>query len=206
MQFSNDDIACWRPDDLAEAVWDALLHRLWHATSIAGLRAILDDGCIRAVEENVGTKYRVAPLMLARGCVSLFDFGPTAGPAWLLQSQYRNWGGWLSRQYEDKAMVWLELDRDLTAEAVIPAGKVREIAAANRGEQVIPGIEAGHQGPVPLVALRGALIFYSREGFEHRAAVDANTLARAEELGDLHWKPNPLIEVLLNARNRDGRT
>lgn len=38
-------------------------------------------------------------------------------------------------------MIWLELDRDLTANAVIPAGKVREIAAANRREQVIPGIE-----------------------------------------------------------------
>ena len=96
MQVSKNDIACWRPDDLAEAVWDALVHRLWHATSIAGLRAILSDGCIRVVEENVGTKYRVAPLMLARGWVSLFDFGPTAGPAWLLRAQYRNWAGWLS--------------------------------------------------------------------------------------------------------------
>ena len=142
MKVSKDDIACWRPNDLAKAVWDVLVHRLWHATSIVGLRAILEDGCIRAVEENVGTKYRVAPLMLARGCVSLFDFGPTAGPAWLLQAQYRNWGGWLSGQYEDKAMIWLELDRDLTADAVIPAGKVRKIAAANPGENVIPGIEA----------------------------------------------------------------
>ena len=204
MKVSKDGIACWRPEDLAEAVWDALVHRLWHATSIAGLRAILDDGCIRAVEENVGTKYRVAPLMLARGWVSLFDFGPTAGPACLLQKQYRNWSDWLCGRYEDKAMIWLELDRKLTAEAVIPAGEVRKIAAANCGEKVIPGIEAGHRGPVPLAALRGALIFYSREGFEHRAAVDANTLARAEELGDLHWKTDPLIEAILNGRNRDA--
>ena len=123
MQVSKNDIACWRPDDLAEAVWDALVHRLWHATSIAGLRAILSDGCIRVVEENVGTKYRVAPLMLARGWVSLFDFGPTAGPAWLLRAQYRNWAGWLSGEYDDKAMIWLELDRDLTADKVIPAVK-----------------------------------------------------------------------------------
>ena len=54
-----------------------------------------------------------------------------------------------------------------------------------------------------LAALRSALIFYSREGFEHHAAIDANTLARVEELGDLHWKPNPLIEAIRNARNRD---
>ena len=204
MQAHNDDIASWRPDDLAEAVWEALVHRLWHATSIEGLRAILNDGCIRAVEENVGPKYRVAPLMLARGWVSLFDFGPTAGPAWLIQAQYENWGGWLSGQYEDKAMVWLELDRDLTADTVVPAAEVRKMAAANRGANVIPGVEAGHQGPVPLAALRGALKFYFREGFEHHAAVDANTLARAEELGDLHWKPNPLIEAFRNARDRDA--
>ena len=204
MQGPKDDIASWRPDGLAEAVWDALVHRLWHATSIAGLGAILNDGCIRAVEENVGTKYRVAPLMLARGWVSLFDFGPTAGPAWLLQTQYENWGGWLSGQSEDKAMIWLELDRDLSVESVIPACEVRKIAEANPGENIIPGVEAGHRGPVALAALRGALIFYSREGFEHHAAVDAKTLARAEELGDLHWKPNPLIEAILNSRNRNA--
>ncbi|MCY4498932.1 MAG: hypothetical protein OXC14_16825 [Rhodospirillaceae bacterium] len=174
MQAQKDDTASWRPHGLAEAVWDALVHRLWHATSIEGLRAILNDGCIRAVKENVGTKYRVAPLMLARGCVSLFDFGPTAGSAWLLRAQYRNWGGYLCGQYEDKAMIWLELDRDLFTDRLIPAGEVRKIAAANRGENVIPGIEAGHRGPVPLATLRAALIFYSREGFEHHAAVDAN--------------------------------
>ena len=202
MLVPKDDIASWRPDGLPEVVWNALVHRLWHATSIEGLSAILNDGCIRAVEENVGTKYRVAPLMLARGWVSLFDFGPTAGPAWLLQAQYRNWGGWLGGQYEDKAMIWLELDRDLTADKVIPAGKVREMASSNRGHNVIPGVEAGHQGPVALAVIRSALIFYSPEEFEHHAAVDADTVARAEELGNLHWKPDPYIEAIRNARNR----
>ena len=202
MQVPNRDIASWRPDELAEPVWDALMHRLWHATSIQGLRAILNEGCIRVVEENVGTKYRVASLMHARGCVSLFDFGPTAGPACLLQAQYRNWGGWLSGEYDDKAMIWLELDRDLAAGNVIPAGEVRQIAKANPCKQVIPGVEAGHRGPVPLSSLRSALIFYSREEFERHATVDAKTLARAEELGDLHWTPHPYIEILRNARNR----
>ena len=169
MRIPGDDISSWRPDDLAEAVWEALVHHLWHATSIQGLRAILKDGCIRVVEENVGAKYRVAPLMLARGCVSLFDFGPTAGPAWLLQAQYRNWGGWLFGHYDDRAMIWLELDRELTADRVIPAGEVRRI----------------------LTSLCGALIFYAGEEFEHHRTVDANLLARAEGLGNLHWRPNP---------------
>ena len=202
MQAPKDDIASWRPNDLSQAVWDALVHGLWHATSIPGLRAILSDGCIRPIKENIGRKYRVAPLMLARNCVSLFDFGPTAGPAWLVQEQYRNWGGWLCGKYEDKAMIWLQLDRELTVDKVIPAGKVRTIAQANRSEQVIPGVEAGHRGPVPLTALRKALIFYSQEGFERHDAVDTNTLARAEELGEQHWKPNPYIEALWKARNR----
>ena len=142
----------------------------------------------------------VAPLMLARGCVSLFDFGPTVGPAWLLQAQYRNWGGWLSGHYDDKAMIWLELDRGLTADRVIPAGEVRRIAKANPTEQVIPGVEAGHCGPVPLTSLRGALLFYAREKFEHHRTVDAKLFARAEELGNLHWRPNPYIERLRNRR------
>ena len=132
--------------------------------------------------------------------MSLFDFGPTAGPEWLLRAQYGKWGGWLSGEYEEKAMIWLELDPHLTADNVIPAGKVREIAKANPTEKVIPGIEAGHRGPVPLSALKSALIFYSRERFEQHAAVDANTLARAAERGDLHWKPDPYIEAMRNAR------
>ena len=200
MRTLGDDISSWRPDDLTEAVWEALVHRLWHATSIQGLRAILNDGYIRVVEENVGAKYRIAPLMLARGCVSLFDFGPTVGPAWLLQAQYRNWGGWLSGHYDDKAMIWLELDRGLTADRVIPAREVRRIAKANPTEQVIPGVEAGHCGPVPLTSLRGALLFYAREKFEHHRTVDAKLFARAEELGNLHWRPNPYIERLRNRR------
>ena len=143
--------------------------------------------------------------MLAQGWVSLFDFGPTAGPTWLLRAQYRNWGCWLSGQYEDKAMIWLELDRDLTAHAVIPAGEVRKMAEDNRGANDIPSVEAGHRGPVPIAALGGALIFYSRDGFEHHAAVDANTLSRAEELGDQYRRPDPLVEAIRNARKRDTR-
>ena len=100
-------------------------------------------------------------------------------------------------------MIWLELDRDLTADNVIPAGEVRQIAKANPSEQVIPGVEAGHHGPVPLSSLRGALIFYSHEEFERHAAVDAKTLARAKELGDLNWTPDPYVETLRNTRNRD---
>ena len=202
MQPPNDNIASWRPDDLSEDVWEALVHRLWHATTISGLRSILNEGYIRVVEENVGTKYLVAPLVLARGWVSLFDFGPTAGPEWLLRAQYGNWSGWLYGDYEDKAMIWLELDQHLTADNVVPAGRVREIAVANPTENVIPGVEAGHRGPVPLAALKSALVFYSRERFEHHVAVDANTLARAVELGDRHWKPDPCIEAIRNARMR----
>ena len=200
MRIPGDEISSWRPDDLAETVWEALVLRLWHATSIQGLRAILNDGCIRVVEENMGARYRVASLMFARGCVILFDFGPTAGPAWLLQAQYRNWGGWLSGHYDDRAMFWLELDRELTADRVIPAGEVRRIAKANPTEQGIPGVEAGHFGPVPLTSLRGALIFCAGQEFEHHRTVDAKRLARAEELGNLHWRPNPYIERLRNRR------
>ena len=199
----NPDIFAWRPTDLNEAVWEALVHRLWHATTIPGLKGILDDGCIRVITENVGSKYRVAPLMHSCGCVSLFDFGPTAGPAWLLQAQYRNWAGWLTGEYGDRAMIWLELDRDLTAANVIPAGRVRELHQAQLSAKVISGVEAGHRGSVPLGSIRGALVFYSRTGFERHDNVNEGLLARAEQLGDLHWVPNTYIEAWKRARNRN---
>ena len=149
-----------------------------------------------------GSKYRVAPLMHSCGCVSLFDFGPTAGPASLLQAQYRNWAGWLTGEYGDRAMIWLELDRDLTTANVIPAGRVRELHQAQRSAKVIPGVEAGHRGSVPLGSVRGALIFYSLTGFERHDNVNEGLLARAEQLGEFHWVPKPYIEARKRGRNR----
>ena len=71
MQPPIDTIAAWRPDGLAEAVWDALVHRLWHATTIQGLRSILNDGCTQwavcALSANTGTgRHRGGPLAQGR--------------------------------------------------------------------------------------------------------------------------------------------
>ena len=193
----------WCPDELNIKIWEVLVHRLWHATTIEGLRGILRDCCIRVIKENVGGKYRVAPLMFEQGCVSLFDFGPTAGPAWLLKYQYRNWGSCLWGDEGDKAMIWLELDRERTVKNIIPADEAKNISEANSSKQFIPGVEAGHRGPVPLTSLRGALIFYSGSKFKYHQTVDCKTLKRAEELRGKFVTRDPVIEILRNGRNRN---
>ena len=192
------EIHSWCPEEMSVMVWNALVMRLWHATTIYGLRSILSDGHIRIL----GDRYTRPPLVHSMGCVSLFDFGPTAGPCWLFREQYRNWGQWLTGEYRDKAMIWLELDQCLTVDQVIPAGEVRELAKQQPDKTVIPGVEAGHRGPVPLSSIKGALIFCSREHFERHEEVNKALLARAVELGKEHWRPDAMIEALLSGRKR----
>ena len=105
-------------------------------------------------------------------------------------------------EYRDKAMIWLELDQCLTVDQVIPAGEVRELAKQQPDKTVIPGVEAGHRGPVPLSSIKGALIFCSREHFERHEEVNKALLARAVELGKEHWRPDAMIEALLSGRKR----
>ena len=99
-------------------------------------------------------------------------------------------------------MIWLELDRDLTAANVIPAGKVRELHQAQPSAQVIPGVEAGHRGTVPLASISGALIFYAQDRFERYDTLNVDLLRRAKQLGERHWAASPLVERLHRGRDR----
>ena len=70
-----DEISMRRPRSWQRELWQRLKGRLWHATGPRGLRGIVTDGAIRI---GVGNRYENA-LTRKLGCVSLFDFGPSAG-------------------------------------------------------------------------------------------------------------------------------
>ncbi len=155
------------PDDLPDSLWEAINGRLWHATSTEGLKGILEAGKIR-----IGNRYKNA-LCRHLGCVSLFDFGPTAKH---YEGQFNNWWGWFGHQQDSTMAVWLEIDRVATANKVYDAGEIHRISKDNLKKQLIPGVEAGHKGPIPLDVLKSALLIYR---------YDLNRFKRFEEVDEV---------------------
>ena len=127
---------------LPERLWKILDGRLWHATAPDGLKGILADSNIRIVGDRYGNSF-----CRHLGCVALLDFGPTAVNDW---GQFKNWSGWFGYQQQARVAVWLEIDRCVASENVIDAGALHRKWKDNRSKRIIPGVEAGHRGPVPV--------------------------------------------------------
>ena len=110
----------------------------------------LADGEIRIT----GNRYENS-LCRKLKCVALFDFGPSAVDRW---NQFNNWSGWFGYQQEARVAVWLEIDRHAAAEKVKDAGEMHRIWQDNRSKRIIPGVESGHEGPVPLGSIGEVLL------------------------------------------------
>lgn len=177
---------------LPEPLWQVLDGRLWHATGPDGLRGILADEEIRIT----GQRYENS-LCRKLGCVALFDFGLTAVDRW---NHFTKWGGWLGHQQNARVAIWLEIDRRVAAECVIDAGKMRRKWKKNLSMQCIPGVEAGHEGPVPLGSI-GEVVLIDREchaRFECQGGVDEKLLQELDEFEQSlpsAPEPHPLISA-----------
>ena len=162
------------PFELPDSLWEAINERLWHATSPQGLKGILEAGEIRIIGNRCENS-----LCRHLDCVSLFDFGPTAKDC---DGQYTSWWGWFGDQQKSAVGVWLEIDRDAAANKIREAGAMHEIFA-NNPKQFIPGVEAGHQGPIPLSLLKGALLIdqHDLERFERFEEVDETLIWQIDD-------------------------
>ena len=154
-----------------QSLWQALDQRLWHATGPDGLSGILRDREIAIT----GDRYENS-LCRSLNCVALFDFGPTAVDT---GNQFGNWIGWFGHQQNARVAIWLEVDRLATAANLIEAGEMRRIWDDNLGKHYIPGVEAGHCGPLRLEFLTSVLLMdrHDRSHFQRQEGVDEALLA-----------------------------
>ena len=187
---------------LPEHLWAVLDGRLWHATGPDGLKGILADGEIRIVGDRYGNSF-----CRQLGYVALLDFGPAAVDDW---GQFKNWSGWFGDQQQARVAVWLEIDRRAAAENVIDAGALHRKWKDNRSKQVIPGVEAGHRGPVPVGCIGAMLLIdrYERSTFELLVGVDEGPLRRLEDFERSlppAPDPHPLVAAM-EARRKRQRT
>lgn len=181
--------------DLPDSLWEALNYRLWHATSLEGLKGIVESGEIR-----VGDRYENS-LGRHLGCVSIFDFGPTAKD----YDQYRNWNAWFGHEQKSRVAVWLEIDRDATADKVNDAETTRTIWHENKlyKKRLIPGVEASYKGVIPLSVLKGALLIDQHDliEFKYFEGVDKTLICKAADF-EKSLPPPPPPHPLEIARKR----
>lgn len=187
---------------LPEHLWSVLDGRLWHATGPEALKGILADGEIRIVGDRYDNSF-----CRHLGCVALMDFGPTAVDDW---GQFKNWSGWFGDQQQARVAVWLEIDRHAAAENVIYAAALHERWKENRSKQIIPGVEAGHCGPVPVGCIGTILLIdrFERSTFELLVGIDEGPLRRLEDFERSRPPapdPDPLVAAM-EARRKRQRT
>ena len=140
-----------REHDVPDALWGVLPGHRWHATSLDGLRSIVDSGAIEIRPGYNG-------LCKSLGAVSLFDFGPTAVDIKSLGP----WMEWCGPQQaashravgvpQKRVGVWLRVRDGYADEQLIDAASMREIWMENK-RNVIPGVEGGHLGPLAVAEL-----------------------------------------------------
>lgn len=176
---------------LSAHLWEALDGWLWHATGPDGLKGTLADGKIRIVSDRYRNSF-----CRQLGCVGLLDFGSTAVDDW---GQFNNWSGWFVHQQNARVAVWLKIDRRAAAKNAIDAGALHRKWKDNPRKQVIPGVEAGHYGPVPVGCI-GAIPLIDgchRSTFELLGGLDDDPLRRLEDFQrSLPRAPNPLVAAV----------
>ena len=160
--------------------WAVLDEKLWHATSVDGLRGIQRDGVIAP-----GNRYR-GSFVSARGWISLFDFGSSARDEW---GQWNNWAQWFGATHDAQLSAWLEIDRNAGESEIVEAEALRvlwrqevdrrvEIGAGGpwRGT-IIPGVEGAYQGSLPTALVMRAVVM----GADYSVVVDLGALDGIEE-------------------------
>ena len=190
----------------AEA-WEILDGKLWHATSVQGLRGILAERCIRP-----GTRYK-SSFVQAKGWVSLFDFGTSATDN---SGQFGNWCGWFGFAHEANLSIWIEIDRNEGKGGIVEAEELRlmwheEMARPGREDEtgkwsgnIFPGVEGAYRGAVPIDLLKQATVmgadYSAHEGLGNLESIREETIA--ELTGRAERPQGTMIERLLEGRKR----
>ena len=172
---------------LPEPLWEILDGRIWHATGPEGLKGILTGAAIRIM----GARYQGSFCRFLE-CVALFDFGTTAVDNW---NQFNNWSGWFGHQQDSRIAAWLEIDRRAAAAKVKDAREMHRIWQDHKCKTFIPGVEAGHEGPVSVGSI-GKVLLIDRHDLSTFAIHDGIDEGLLPKLAEFVRSLPPLIRVL----------
>jgi len=139
---------------LPASLWKELDGRLWHSTSTAALAGI---ALAQRISVSTADRYKNSYCRV-HDSVSLFDFGPSAKD----QTEFTasNWFGWFGSQQGEPLSIWLEIDRKLVLPNLISQETIR--TTAKPIHRFFVGVECCHIGPIPIAAVKSALLVNAR--------------------------------------------
>ena len=130
--------------------------------------------------------------------------------------------GWFGHKQNARVAVWLEIDRANVLESLMDAQATREalelLMVQRRAEdkihepgiQIIPGFEACHKGPIPLVAVADVLLIYQHDWEQIRLVgkpnSDTNQHIDAFEATLPTHEDDPTVQALWAGRERARAT
>ena len=171
-----------REHDVPDALWAVLTGHRWHATSLDGLRGVVQSG---AIEKRPGYN----GLCKSLGAVSLFDFGPTAVDI----KSLGHWTQWCGSQQassaklagvaQKKVGVWVRVRDDYADDRLIDAAALHKIWMEKKGN-VIPGVEGGHLGPLGVAELDQIVVISALRLSAYRVWDSMPSAAVLEEVSD----------------------
>jgi hypothetical protein len=163
---------------------ERLLGGLWHTTRPDRFASILATGCVSATpdipdsERWKASRPEHCPFVRCLGGVSLFDFDGFDPEAYAKTHPMSNWYDFVPHLRKWGGAVWVEIDRDAVAGAIISKDElvVRWDRDGNWGHAIMPRIEAAHIGDVSRSAFRSAFLTWA-DGHEVRE-LDVQQLSR----------------------------
>ena len=195
-----------RQYDVPGALWAVLSGHRWHATSLDGLRGIVDSGAIEIRPGYNG-------LCKALGAVSLFDFGPTAVDI----KSGGHWTQWcgceqassarLAGVPQKRVSVWLRVRDDYADDRLINAAALSKIWMEKK-RNVIPGVEGGHRGPLAVAEIDQTVVIAALRLSAYRVWDAMPSAAVLDEVSEhiVHLPAEPLSRIELGfVRAREKR-
>ena len=131
--------------NVPDALWAVLVWHRWRATSVDGLRGIVEDGKIKP-----GSHY--GSVCGSLGAVSIFDFGPRAKDCGLCE----HWSRWCGRHQAElvslgsysgnTAGVWLRVQDAYASPDMIDPEALWERSESQWHLKIMRGVEGAHMG------------------------------------------------------------
>lgn len=187
--------------DLPPALWQRLNGRLWHATTRTGLSGIISSG---AIKPAIGDRY-VCSFCRTHSGICLFDFGDTATS---VESQFGNWNEWLGSPHKTEVVLWLDIDREGVLANLWNAEQARQKWDSSApSKKLIPGVEACHLGPIPLVSITSVVAITSVSHRWSEYEMDDRILLRVDAFeAECPSYRDKIVEALLEGRQRVAKS
>lgn len=153
-------------------IWSELDDGLWHTTHPERFLSIVADGAILPEPDipdadrwSTGQGPRLYPYVRHIGGVSLFDFYDFEADTYSEKYKLSSWRTFVPYRDDWDGAVWIQIDREKVAEAVISGKDLleKQKSSGEIARRIMPIIEAAHIGPLSVSSCTRAILICHSE-------------------------------------------